>query len=163
MGKRKMSFFMVLLLVLLAGCTEAAVPDPVSLVEEDALFENEWGVALTVQDVTPTGLTIVCERSDGSDAEISTNPVFKIYMQQDEVWVPYERADGEFGYKAWDQVFYEVAVGEPLILEADWTWLHGELPAGEYLVMKRFFAEEPRISQKDPEIFFAFAKFVIEA
>lgn len=162
MWKRKMSLFMAVLLVLLTGCTKAAVLDPVSFSKEDARFENEWGVALTVQDVTPTGLTIVCERGDGSDAGITTTPVFKIYTLQDDVWVPYERTDGEFGYKAWDQVFYEVAVGELLTLEADWTWLHGQLPAGEYLVMKRFFAEESQTIPKDPEIFFAFAEFVIE-
>lgn len=159
---RKFCALALLLVLFLTGCTEAATLDPREVRTEEALAENEWGVTLSADNVTPTGLTIVCERDEGSEAEISTTPVFKVYMRSDDVWVPYERTDGEFGYKAWEQVFYELAADEPLLLEADWTWLHGELPAGKYLLMKRFFAQESQDNRKAPEIFFVFAEFEIE-
>lgn len=163
--KRKIRAAVALLLLLvlcLAGCTEAATLDPTEISAKEPLPTNEWGVTLTAENVTPTGLTLVCACGDGTEERITTNSVFKIYGRQGDVWVPYERTDGEFGYKAWDDTFHEIPAGDAVSLESDWTWLHGQLPAGEYLAMKRFFADDPIRENAETEIFFVYAPFAIE-
>ena len=49
--------------------------------------EEVWGIRLRVADVTPAGLTLICEQSGGNPTgELQTGPMFWLERQVDGVW-----------------------------------------------------------------------------
>lgn len=95
------------------------------------------GICLTAEAVTPTGLTLVCDRAEEGGEELWTDSLFVV-----------ERLDEATGHWSevlhrdlheplcWDDMAYRVPANGTVEWELDWEALYGPLPAGIYRVVK---------------------------
>lgn len=100
----------------------------------DEGFPN-WGLALSVKDVTESGLTLVCTQSGGElTGELQTGSDYKLIVLK-EAWEDVPTIIEEYG---WNMLAYMVAKDDVTEFEIDWKWLYGNLPAGTYRLVKDF-------------------------
>lgn len=100
-----------------------------SAVDMDADFPN-WGLTLSVKDVTPTGLTLVCAKEGGNPTgELMCGTDYRLLVFEDGMWKYVPTVIEEYG---WDDMGYPVTDGKSREFELSWEWLYGTLPAGTY-------------------------------
>lgn len=143
-------FFTLLLalamLLTLTGCysanmldKEALPPDEVPPIYGDIPAESvpQWGLTFEVEDVTPTGMTLIVHQKDGVEltGQINTGTPFGLKMLEKKAWVdmPLLRDD-----ITWNTIAYAVPTGGEFVQSLNWSQLYGELPTGEYLLVKEF-------------------------
>ncbi len=101
---------------------------------EDEGFPN-WGLILSVKDVTPFGLTLVCTQSGGElTGELQTGSDYKLIVLE-EAWEDVPTIVEDYG---WDMIAYGVSKNDETEFEYNWEWLYGKLPAGTYRMVKEF-------------------------
>ena len=108
--------------------------------ETDCLAENpdsvDYGLNMTVKDVTNTGMTLVFAQSGGSPAgELRTGSEFSLERKEDGYWKPVETVIPEDEI-TWTMEVYEIAKGGMLEMGIVWTGIYGELESGVYRVRK---------------------------
>ena len=145
----KKRFILCLALVMtltLAGCYRANMLDkdalppeevPPTCGEVDAESVPQWGLTFETKDVTPKGMTLVIRQEGGVEltGQINTGEPYGLKMREGDTWVdvPLLRED-----IAWNTIGYLVPTGGELEQNLDWSWMYGELEAGEYLLVKEF-------------------------
>ena len=103
---------------------------------EFMIFEETWGVTLTAEDITSTGMTIKCIQSDGKPTgELQTGSWYIL-----EIWTK------EYGWKqmptitqgeiAWTEEAWMIPKNDTCEWEVDWEWLYGAVPSGKYRIGK---------------------------
>lgn len=108
-----------------------------STVENTQVIEVEqtkWGITLSVENVTPAGMTLVCTQSGGiQTGQLQTGNAYKLMVLHNETWqeVPYLVEDVE-----WKQEAYTIPLDDRVEWEIKWESLYGELPAGTYRIVK---------------------------
>ena len=113
--------------IFLAGCMKGVETDY-------AAPEYDLGVALTAEDVTATGMTLVCTQTGGEvTGELNTGDWYRVESMDGKE--PDYIIDGEVG---WDSIAYFVPMESTVEWTVDWTWLYGELPSGDYRFCKEF-------------------------
>lgn len=106
-----------------------------SAVDMDADFPD-WGLTLSVKDVTPTGLTLVCAKEGGNPTgELMCGTDYRLLVFEDGMWKHVPTVIEEYG---WDDMGYPVTDGKSREFELSWEWLYGKLPAGTYRLAKDF-------------------------
>lgn len=106
---------------------------PADLVVYD---HDDWGVTLTAEDVTAGGCTIVCAQSGGKNvAELMSGAAFVLEVKDGAGWATYPNLFEE-GRVTWTQEGWIIPLGDSVKWQTDWSWLYGELPAGEYRIGK---------------------------
>lgn len=106
--------------------------------EEDALCgypraENNLGVQLSVTNVTPTGLTLICNQSGGEPTgELQTGMTYFLEQEVDGAWQTVEPVDS----MDWDDVALIIEKDGKTEWNIGWSLLYGELPAGKYRIGK---------------------------
>lgn len=106
-----------------------------SATEEEADFPN-WGLTLSVRDVTPTGLTLVCTQEGGNPTgELQCGGDYHLIVLEDGVWKDVPTVLGNF---IWDSLAYPIPKGQDREFDISWEWLYGQLPAGTYRLAKEF-------------------------
>lgn len=100
------------------------------------LPEDKWGVRLWAEDVTNTGLTIVCEQFCGSaTGSLQTGEWYVIEtMDENGNWKALD-TNPLIDY-AWNSIAYQIKNNDITELVVDWEWLYGELPEGHYRIGK---------------------------
>lgn len=96
----------------------------------------DWGITLSVKDVTPTGMTLVCSQSGGEiTGELECGSDYSLLVNSNGVWnaVPYLVDE-----VAWTSEAYCIPMNDSIEFELKWERLYGELPAGTYRVVKGF-------------------------
>ena len=96
----------------------------------------DWGITLSVKDVTPTGMTLVCSQSGGEiTGELECGSDYSLLVNSNGVWnaVPYLVDE-----VAWTSEAYYIPMNDSIEFELKWERLYGELPAGTYRVVKGF-------------------------
>lgn len=96
----------------------------------------DWGITLSVKDVTPTGMTLVCSQSGGEiTGELECGSDYSLLVNSNGVWnaVPYLVNE-----VAWTSEAYCIPMNDSIEFELKWERLYGELPAGTYRVVKGF-------------------------
>jgi len=112
---------------------EEGITDEVLQTEQKAV----WGLTFEVKDVTPTGLTIVCTQSGGEPTgELQTGSYYFIEKKEGDRWGGMEYTEIEEDQVGWTAEAWIIAPDNTLEWEVDWSWLYGELPAGEYRIGK---------------------------
>ena len=116
---------------------------PAETVEPDAPVPTpppaeEWGVRMSAEDVTTTGLTLVLERT-AEGYECMTGEPFRLERWADGTWleldtVPYE-GEGELVWTDIGWLFPDEAGGR-YEHPVSWTLLYGELAPGRYRMVK---------------------------
>ena len=92
---------------------------------------DAWGVSLSVKDVTPEGLTIVCTQSGVTPSgELNTGSYYILERKESDLWIPVADIleDTEVG---WDAVAWSISMGGMTEWEVDWEWLYGSLVPGK--------------------------------
>ena len=94
--------------------------------------EEVWGIRLRVADVTPTGLTLICEQSGGNPTgELQTDPMFWLERHVDGEWKNVEQRqfgeDTDVVY-AFEDIAYILRKGSSRIWRIKWSNLYGDLP-----------------------------------
>lgn len=101
---------------------------------DDEGFPN-WGLKLSVENVTESGLTLVCTQSGGKPTgELQTGSDYKLVVLK-EGWEEVPVIIEDYG---WNEEAYMIAKENATELEIEWEWLYGKLPAGTYRLMKVF-------------------------
>lgn len=102
---------------------------------ESAGTSDSWGVALTVKNVTPTGLTIVCTQSGGENvAELHSGHYYRLEELHGDHWHECEivfEGDYAFTAEAWI-----IPMEDSVEWHTGWEWLYGALSPGTYRVVK---------------------------
>lgn len=141
----EMSRFLCCLLavLLVLGCTACSGTETLYAEEEitDEIVQTEqkavWGLTFEVKDVTPTGLTIVCTQSGGEPTgELQTGSYYYIQKKENDRWLDMEYTEIDEAQVGWTAEAWIIAPESTLEWEVDWSWLYGELPAGEYRIGK---------------------------
>ena len=119
--------------------------------------EDKWGVALTVENVTPSGATLKSTQHGGeADGELETGS-----------WFIIEKWSKEMGWQeapcfcepCWTEEAWLIAKDDTSEWAVDWAWLYGELPAGKYRIGKEIM-DFRGTGDYDKQIYYA--EFTIE-
>lgn len=106
-----------------------------SAVDMSADFPD-WGLTLSVKDVTPTGLTLVCAKEGGNPTgELICGTDYRLLVFEDGMWKHVPTVIEEYG---WNDIGYPIMEGKVREFELSWEWLYGKLPAGTYRLAKGF-------------------------
>lgn len=98
---------------------------------------NTWGVTFAAENVTPTGMTLVCTQSGGdATGSLETGSYYVIErMMPDNCWVPVELViEGEL---VWTAEAWIISRDGETSWEVNWEWLYGTLPGGVYRLGKQ--------------------------
>ena len=97
---------------------------------------NKWGITLKADNVTATGLTIVCNHSGGENvAELYTGSYYVIQKLEKTGWVDVEYLPQEYEL-AWTSEAWIIQKECTTQWDVNWEWLYGELSAGKYRIGK---------------------------
>ena len=97
---------------------------------------NQWGIMLETENVTPTGLTIVCLQSGGTGVfELTTGSFYVIQTLKNGNWTDVAYLPQEYDI-AWTSEAWIIPAESTVTWDINWEWLYGELPAGEYRIGK---------------------------
>jgi len=98
--------------------------------------EDTYGIKLTANNITPTGLTLVCNQSGGnSTGDLQTGSMYWLEVQIDNQWVSVETLPSEYDI-AWTEEAYIIPMNDNTEWEVNWEWLYGELPNDNYRIGK---------------------------
>lgn len=136
--KRLLTFVFALFVGLaLAGCSnsmenEANMP----AIDKDEAQPNTWGITLEAENVTPTGLTIVCRQSGGENvSELHTGSYYVLQRSEGAEWVDVAYLPQDYDI-AWTSEAWIIQKDGTTKWDVNWEWLYGELPTGEYRIGK---------------------------
>ena len=90
------------------------------------------GVIMTIQNVTPTGLSFVFENP--TEKEYIFGVEYSLYVRKNDSWEPVKYATENVG---WGLPAQMIAPQDETYVGVDWQLLYGELPAGDYKFQKR--------------------------
>ena len=130
MKLRTVLLALTICLLALSGCAGRATGDPITDAEAP-----DWGLTLTAQDVTPTGMTLAWTLEDMSIArDLMTGAAYELQVNRSGMWY-------RVGYKpslidrAWPSVGLRFFAGSGS-WEINWENLYGKLPRGTYRIVK---------------------------
>ena len=101
----------------------------------------DWGLTLSVEDVSATGLTLVVSQEGGNPTgELQTGDPYRLITLVDGTWKTVEELPLPEGIdgRAWNSIAYLLPKGETREFEINWEWIFGELPSGTYRLIKEF-------------------------
>lgn len=102
----------------------------------------DWGLTLSIENVTSTGLTLVVTQSGGNPTgTLQTGESYRlIYLVPDGPWKAVEEAPLPEGVDArcWNSIAYPLLMEDSREFEINWEWIYGELPSGTYRLVKEF-------------------------
>lgn len=100
---------------------------------------DPFGVVLSVQDATPTGLTLICTQSGGSPTgELHTTATFRLQQKVYDNWVYRATLLEEDEVYNWPDADYVIPKDGSCEITLAWSDLYGTLPAGSYRLAKSF-------------------------
>ena len=103
---------------------------------EFMVFEETWGITLTAEDITSTGVTIRCTQSGGEPTgELQTGSWYILETWTREYgWkeMPYV-IEGEIG---WTSEAWMIPMNDTREWIVNWEWLYGAVPSGKYRIGK---------------------------
>lgn len=106
-----------------------------SAVEMNADFPD-WGLTLSVKDVTPTGLTLVCTKEGGNPTgRLMCGTEYRLFVSEDGMWKNVPTVIEDY---AWDGLGYGITEETAREFEISWEWLYGKLTPGTYRLAKEF-------------------------
>ncbi len=105
-------------------------------VKETEAVEYNWGITLEATEVTVKGMTLVCHQQGGENiVELNTGSFYSLQRKDKKDWVDVELLPQE-NEVAWDALAWLIKLNDDTAWEISWAWLYGELPAGEYRIVK---------------------------
>lgn len=97
---------------------------------------DAWGIELTASNITPTGLTLVCNQSGGQPSgELHTGSLFWLEAKTEDQWTPVETLKLEYDV-GWTLEAWIITKNSSTEWKMNWERLYGELPSGSYRIGK---------------------------
>ena len=97
---------------------------------------SKWGLTLNAENVTDTGLTIICHHSGGENvAELNTGSYYVIQKSEEAGWVDVEYLPHEYDI-CWTAEAWIIRQEGTTQWDVNWDSLYGPLPAGDYRIGK---------------------------
>ncbi len=96
---------------------------------------DEWGIALSVEDVKPTGLTLVITQSGGkTKGTLEYGSYYSLEVLENGNWVnvPYK-----IDNVSWTLLSYIIPKNQTIEKEINWDWLYSRLSPGNYRIGKK--------------------------
>ncbi len=127
--KKVFVLLLAVLLMLPTGCSQT-VPASGSVEQPD-----EWGIVLSAEDVTPTGMTLVCTQSGGNaKGELQTGSPFVLERFVAGEWLPVGIKPGLD--VAWTMEGWMIERDAQTKWKVDWEFLYGRLESDTYRISK---------------------------
>ncbi len=128
-----MKKFLVLLLASALVFALAACGEDNSATDGAEGWAKDWGITLSVREVSPTGLTLICTQSGGiAEGSLETGSEYRIEKMENGNWVDVKPQ----GEAVWDMMSHLIASNNTTEWTIDWGWLYGELSPGTYRICK---------------------------
>lgn len=127
------------LVMLSAGCSAPAAPQDGAVPSDTDVTHYDLGITLTAENVTPTGLTVVCTQSGGQPTgELMTGSYYVLERCTTGGWKKMDYVyDGSKGEVAWTDEAWIINMDGVTRWDMSWEWLYGELSPGWYRVGKK--------------------------
>lgn len=107
-----------------------------SFPQPDEPEKADWGITLSAENVTTTGMTLVCSQSGGKPTgKLQCGSAYSLLEYSGGEWNAVPCLLGE---AVWTMEAYALPQGGKIKFELDWVDLYGELPAGIYRIEKEF-------------------------
>lgn len=104
--------------------------------ETNEKSEDIWGIQLTVNKITSSGLTLVCSQFGGKlIGNLQTGSPYLLEIQINNEWVPVEMLSSKYEL-AWTEEAWMIPLNESTVWDVNWKNLYGELPVGKYRIGK---------------------------
>jgi len=128
--KKHFVFLLMLLLLFTAGCSQTV---STSGSGEEA---DEWGITLSAENVTATGMTLVCTQSGGHyTGDLNTGSYYAIEQLIDGEWLPVPTTLGIHDF-AWTMEAWMIQPDNAMKWDVNWEFLYGSLEPGVYRIQK---------------------------
>ena len=97
-------------------------------------FVDTWGVSLSAENITPTGLIIKCTQSGGNPTgELQTGSWYILEeWTQEYGWLPVPC----YAEVCWTEEAWLISKNSVTEWEVKWEWLYGTLSEGKYRIGK---------------------------
>lgn len=101
---------------------------------EFMIFDETWGITLSAENITPTGLTIVCTQSGGEPTgELQTGGYYFLEKwNKDNGW----KEAPCFVEITWEDIAWAIPMEDTVEWEVNWGGRYGTLPVGKYRIGK---------------------------
>lgn len=100
--------------------------------------DYDWGITLTLENLTRSGATIICTQSGGNPTgELNTGSYYTLERLTETGWEEVEQRELE-GELAWTAEAWIVNMNGTTEWSLNWEWLYGELDNGHYRIGKNF-------------------------
>lgn len=96
----------------------------------------DWGLTLSVREVTPSGLTLICTQSGGAPTgDIMTGEDYCLCVWKKGCWRTVVPVIENYG---WNSLAHWITKDADTEFKIDWEWLYGKLEPGTYRLVKGF-------------------------
>jgi len=120
------------------------------------VMNPDWGITLTVERVTPNGLTIVCTQSGGNPSgTLMSGRPFVIQVNQDGSWSNVKAIQENI---FWTTEGWGITRNGTVRWNENWEWIYGSLAPGHYRIGKTII--DHRGPGYDDAMYYA--EFIIE-
>lgn len=127
--KNMIACLMAAVLLFTAGCGQNAGSSVSGEVPD------EWGITLSAEDATHTGMTLVCTQRGGkARGELQTGSYFVLERFVEGEWLPVGTMPGL--EEVWTSEAWYIEPGAVTRWKVDWEWLYGYLDPGSYRISK---------------------------
>ena len=119
---KKLTVFILIMLALLCGCAQESAYQPTGAAN----------VTMTVSGVTPTGAVVTIQ--DCNPEPFVYGEWYVIEQEKDGLWYEVKTKLNDYGF---NEIGWLTDENGTLTMDVDWAWLYGELPAGQYRILKQ--------------------------
>lgn len=93
-----------------------------------------WGITLHAEDVTPTGMNLVCTQQGGiPEGQLMSGQPYVLQMYENGQWSSLPHLLDEW---AWTMEGWMIPTNHSVSWQVNWSWLYGELAPGHYRIGK---------------------------
>lgn len=98
--------------------------------DDRVLHDPDWGLTITGENVTPSGMTLVVTQSGGVfSGQLITGQPYFIHRYENGEWVGLEP---QLEAWAWTMEAWQIPLNDTVRWDVNWQWLYGELEPGRY-------------------------------
>lgn len=92
-------------------------------------------VSIRIFNVSPTGATIIIK--DTNNKPFVYGEWYKIEKENNDKWYEVKTIIDAYGFEDIGYLIEENSKNKEITLSIDWEWLYGELPSGQYRLLKQ--------------------------
>ena len=92
-------------------------------------------VSIRILNVSPSGATIIIK--DTNDKPFVYGEWYKIEKESNGKWYEVKTIIDDYGFEDIGYLIEENSKNKEITLNVDWKWLYGELPTGQYRLLKQ--------------------------